>query len=228
MTRRANTQSATIASSRTTDLQAHGPTTARGSHFVVARSDVAPVGTWTFAGTRASRALAHQASVGGQKGSIRCHECSSASIDADRCTAGAVDADRRRDCSLRRIGQVCRMRATAVAHPTGYCEELRNANRTGAARWPRLAFPKMTTRMSVGEGRGLLTNLHKGSDASSVVRSKFLNLSSQGNVGFTAGRPHRVGHQESLITGGFAGACVVDGALPGYRWAQSARWPSCA
>jgi len=38
-----------------------------GTHFVVAQSDAAPVRTWTFAGTRANRTLAHQASVGGQK-----------------------------------------------------------------------------------------------------------------------------------------------------------------
>jgi ATP-dependent Lhr-like helicase len=38
-----------------------------GAHFVMARSDAAPVRTWTFAGTRANRTWAHQASVGGQK-----------------------------------------------------------------------------------------------------------------------------------------------------------------
>lgn len=38
-----------------------------GTHFVVARSDAATVRTWTFAGTRANRTWAHQASVGGQK-----------------------------------------------------------------------------------------------------------------------------------------------------------------
>ena len=38
-----------------------------GTHFVMARSDAAPVRTWTFAGTRANRTWAHQASVGGQK-----------------------------------------------------------------------------------------------------------------------------------------------------------------
>ena len=38
-----------------------------GTHFVVARSDAAPVRTWTFAGARANRTRAHQASVGGQK-----------------------------------------------------------------------------------------------------------------------------------------------------------------
>lgn len=41
-----------------------------GTHFVMARSDAAPVRTWTFAGTRANRTWAHQASVGGQK--VRC------------------------------------------------------------------------------------------------------------------------------------------------------------
>ena len=39
----------------------------QGAHFVMARSDAAPVRTWTFAGTRANRTWAHQASVGGQK-----------------------------------------------------------------------------------------------------------------------------------------------------------------
>ncbi len=38
-----------------------------GTHFVIARSDAATVRTWTFAGTRANRTWAHQASVGGQK-----------------------------------------------------------------------------------------------------------------------------------------------------------------
>ena len=38
-----------------------------GTHFVMARSDAAPVRTWTFAGTRANRTWAHQASVGGHK-----------------------------------------------------------------------------------------------------------------------------------------------------------------
>jgi ATP-dependent Lhr-like helicase len=38
-----------------------------GAHFVMARSDAAPVRTWTFAGTRANRTWAHQASVGGHK-----------------------------------------------------------------------------------------------------------------------------------------------------------------
>ena len=38
-----------------------------GTHFVVARADASPVRTWTFAGTRANRTWAHQASVGGQK-----------------------------------------------------------------------------------------------------------------------------------------------------------------
>lgn len=38
-----------------------------GSHFFVVRSDSAPVRTWTFAGTRANRTLAHHASFGGQK-----------------------------------------------------------------------------------------------------------------------------------------------------------------
>ena len=38
-----------------------------GTHLVVARSDAAPIRTWTFAGTRANRTWAHQASVGGQK-----------------------------------------------------------------------------------------------------------------------------------------------------------------
>ncbi len=39
----------------------------QGAHFVMARSDAAPVRTWTFAGTRANRTWAHQASVGGHK-----------------------------------------------------------------------------------------------------------------------------------------------------------------
>lgn len=38
-----------------------------GTNFVVARSDTATVRTWTFAGTRANRTWAHQASDGGQK-----------------------------------------------------------------------------------------------------------------------------------------------------------------
>ena len=38
-----------------------------GSNFFVVRSDSAPVRTWTFAGTRANRTLAHHASFGGQK-----------------------------------------------------------------------------------------------------------------------------------------------------------------
>ncbi len=38
-----------------------------GTHFVTARSDAATVRTWTFAGTRANRTWAHQASAGGQK-----------------------------------------------------------------------------------------------------------------------------------------------------------------
>ncbi|MGB5065145.1 MAG: hypothetical protein WBQ37_15520 [Candidatus Competibacter sp.] len=38
-----------------------------GTHFVVARSDKASTRTWTFAGTRANRTLARQASVGDQK-----------------------------------------------------------------------------------------------------------------------------------------------------------------
>ena len=38
-----------------------------GTHFVVSRSDAASLRTWTFAGTKANRTWAHQASVGGQK-----------------------------------------------------------------------------------------------------------------------------------------------------------------
>lgn len=38
-----------------------------GTHFVVVHSDAATIRTWTFAGTRANRTLAHEASVGGQK-----------------------------------------------------------------------------------------------------------------------------------------------------------------
>jgi ATP-dependent helicase Lhr and Lhr-like helicase len=38
-----------------------------GTHFVMARSDAAQLRTWTFAGTRANRTWAHQASAGGQK-----------------------------------------------------------------------------------------------------------------------------------------------------------------
>ena len=38
-----------------------------GTHFVTAQSDATQVRTWTFAGTRANRTWAHQASVGGQK-----------------------------------------------------------------------------------------------------------------------------------------------------------------
>lgn len=38
-----------------------------GTHFVTARADAAQIKTWTFAGTRANRTWAHQASVGGQK-----------------------------------------------------------------------------------------------------------------------------------------------------------------
>jgi ATP-dependent Lhr-like helicase len=38
-----------------------------GTHFVMARSDAPQLRTWTFAGTRANRTLAHQASAGGQK-----------------------------------------------------------------------------------------------------------------------------------------------------------------
>lgn len=38
-----------------------------GTHLVVAPNDVAPQRTWTFAGTRANRAWAHQASTGGVK-----------------------------------------------------------------------------------------------------------------------------------------------------------------
>jgi ATP-dependent Lhr-like helicase len=35
-----------------------------GTHFVMSRSDGAPMQTWTFAGTRANRTLARQASIG--------------------------------------------------------------------------------------------------------------------------------------------------------------------
>lgn len=38
-----------------------------GTHFMAARADAAQVRTWTFAGTRANRTWAYQASVGGQK-----------------------------------------------------------------------------------------------------------------------------------------------------------------
>jgi ATP-dependent Lhr-like helicase len=38
-----------------------------GTHFVVSRSDNVPMQTWTFAGTRANRTLARQASGGGVK-----------------------------------------------------------------------------------------------------------------------------------------------------------------
>jgi ATP-dependent Lhr-like helicase len=38
-----------------------------GTHFVTAQSETTQVRTWTFAGTRANRTWAHQASVGGQK-----------------------------------------------------------------------------------------------------------------------------------------------------------------
>lgn len=38
-----------------------------GTHFVMSRSDAAPVQTWTFAGTRANRTFARQASIGGAK-----------------------------------------------------------------------------------------------------------------------------------------------------------------
>ena len=38
-----------------------------GTHFVVTRSDAGLARTWTFAGTKANRAMAHLASVGGQK-----------------------------------------------------------------------------------------------------------------------------------------------------------------
>jgi ATP-dependent Lhr-like helicase len=38
-----------------------------GTHFVMSRVDGAPVQTWTFAGTRANRTLARQASTGGAK-----------------------------------------------------------------------------------------------------------------------------------------------------------------
>ena len=38
-----------------------------GTHFVASRSDAASLRTWTFAGTKANRTWAHQASVGGQK-----------------------------------------------------------------------------------------------------------------------------------------------------------------
>ena len=38
-----------------------------GTHFVVARSDAASIRTWTFAGTRANRTWARQASVGGRR-----------------------------------------------------------------------------------------------------------------------------------------------------------------
>ena len=38
-----------------------------GTHFVTVRQDTMRPRTWTFAGTRANRTLAHQASAGGQK-----------------------------------------------------------------------------------------------------------------------------------------------------------------
>jgi len=38
-----------------------------GTHFVVTRSDAGLARTWTFAGTKANRTMAHHASVGGQK-----------------------------------------------------------------------------------------------------------------------------------------------------------------
>lgn len=38
-----------------------------GTHFVVTRSDAGLARTWTFAGTKANRTMAHYASVGGQK-----------------------------------------------------------------------------------------------------------------------------------------------------------------
>jgi len=38
-----------------------------GTHFVMSRSDTVPMQTWTFAGTRANRTLARQASIGGAK-----------------------------------------------------------------------------------------------------------------------------------------------------------------
>lgn len=38
-----------------------------GTNFVTSRSDGAPAQTWTFAGTRANRTLARQASIGGTK-----------------------------------------------------------------------------------------------------------------------------------------------------------------
>jgi ATP-dependent Lhr-like helicase len=38
-----------------------------GTHYVMSRSDGAPIQTWTFAGTRANRTLARQASIGGTK-----------------------------------------------------------------------------------------------------------------------------------------------------------------
>jgi ATP-dependent Lhr-like helicase len=38
-----------------------------GTHFAMSRSDDLPIQTWTFAGTRANRHLAHCASIGSQK-----------------------------------------------------------------------------------------------------------------------------------------------------------------
>jgi ATP-dependent Lhr-like helicase len=38
-----------------------------GTHYVMSGSDGAPIQTWTFAGTRANRTLARQASIGGTK-----------------------------------------------------------------------------------------------------------------------------------------------------------------
>lgn len=38
-----------------------------GTSFVMSRTDGAPAQTWTFAGTRANRTLARQASIGGAK-----------------------------------------------------------------------------------------------------------------------------------------------------------------
>jgi ATP-dependent Lhr-like helicase len=67
-----------------------------GTHFVASLSDASPVRTWTFAGTRANRTWAHQASVGGQNirfDAMSVHAPASMLADAGKALLTLADAE---------------------------------------------------------------------------------------------------------------------------------------